>query len=271
MRFIDEMGILRVKVHRIDQLTQDAQWEPAEVDIIETAFWARSVLEVIENVDLSRYGHRLKTTIRTTHSVSDPSHPGSAKAVYEHNQNISLKVLLGSIIHFRYFAFNRHADGKHCLDVKSDRNARQQVYYSDFTAALRSLVLSKRLVALAICDMVEQDLLRMANGARMHTDAWIFPTINLLWLLREHVKSEPILKLRIMDEIFGIANVPEKVLPELTFFPSRLGPGKGSVIGFGPPWEIEQSVFSPLFDKALLFDLIRSFYTTNKTYLSNVD
>ena len=78
MRFLDEKGILRRKVHQIDQLTQDAQWEPAEVDIIETAFWARSVFDIIENVEFNRFGHRLKTTIRTTQSVDDPDHPGSA-------------------------------------------------------------------------------------------------------------------------------------------------------------------------------------------------
>ena len=260
MRFIDEIGILGEKVHRIDQLTQDAQWTPAEVDIIETAFWARSVLDIIKEVKFHRYGHKLKTTIRTTRSVDDPDHPGSAKAVYDRSRNISLKKLLGLIIHFRYFAYSRHADGNHCLDVMSDYNVRQQVYYSDFTAALRSLVLSKRLVALAICDMVEQDLLQMAKESWAQTDAWVFPSINFFSLLHEHVKNETELKLRIMDEIFGIANVPDEMLPELAFFQSRLGPGEKIVIGFGPPWEKEQDVFSPLLDQSLLFDLIRKHY-----------
>ena len=146
MRFIDEIGILERKVNQIDRPTQDGRWAPGEVDIIETAFWARSVLDVLKNVNLHRYGHNLKTTIRTTRSIGDPDHPGSAKAVYQHNINISLKELLDFVVHFRYFAFNRHADGNHCLDVMSDRNVRQQVYYSDFMVALRSLVLSKRLV-----------------------------------------------------------------------------------------------------------------------------
>ena len=260
MRFIDEIGILRRKMHRIDQLTQGPQWEPSEVDIIETAFWARSVLDIIRNVEFNRYGHSLNATIRTTRPVDDPDHPGSAKAVYEHNRNISLNDLLGFIIHFRYFAYSRHADGNHCLDVMSDRNVRQQVYYSDFTVALRSLVLSKRLVVLAICEMVEQDLLQMARESWAHTDAWVFSSINFFWLLHQHVKSETNLKLRIMDEIFGIDNVPGKILPELAFFQSRFGPGEKIVIGFGPPWENEQDVFSPLFDQGVLFNLIRNFY-----------
>ena len=74
------------------------------------------------------------------------------------------------------------------------------------------------------------------------------------------MKSEPDLKLRIMDEIFGIDNVPDEILPELAFFQSRFGPGEKIVIGFGPPWENEQDVFSPLFDQGVLFNLIRKFY-----------
>ena len=250
MRFVDEMGVFERKVNLIDRSAQHSRWTPAEVDIIETAFWARSVLEVIENVEFHKYGHNLKLSIRTTHSVSDPDNPGSAKAVYEHNQHISLKQLLEFIIHFRYFAFNRHADGNHCLDVMSDRKVRRQVYYSDFTEALRSLVLSKRLVALAICDFVQHDLLRMAKENWSSPDGGIFSSINLFSLLHEHVKSEIVLKFRIMEEIFGIGDVPDEVLPELAFFQSRTGPGEKIVIGFGPPWEKEQDVFSRLLTKA---------------------
>ena len=94
MRFIDELRVLERKVSLIDRPMQDGRWAPPEVDIIETAFWARSVLEIIEDVEFHKYGHRLKLSIRTTHSVSDPDHPEGAKAVYEHNRNISLKKLL---------------------------------------------------------------------------------------------------------------------------------------------------------------------------------
>ena len=163
MRFCDVIRVLESKVDLIDHTAQTGQWTPDSVDVIETAFWARSVLDIIGKVEFHTYGHSLKTTIRTTRSIPDPDHPGSAKAVYEQNKSISLRKMLGFIIHFRYFSFNRHADGNHCLDVMSDRGVRQQVYYSDFTAALRSLVLSERLVALSICDLVEKDLLRMAN------------------------------------------------------------------------------------------------------------
>ena len=262
MRFIDELRVLERKVSLIDRPMQDGRWAPPEVDIIETAFWARSVLEIIEDVEFHKYGHSLKLSIRTTRSVSDPDHPGSAKAVYEHNRNISLKKLLEFIIHFRHFSFNRHVDGNHCLDVISDRNVRQQVYYSDFTEALRSLVLSRRLVGLAFCDLAERDLLRMAKENWSPADGMIFPSLNLFSLLHEHVKSETELKLRIMDEVFGIADVPHEVLPELAFFQSQVGPSAKIVIGFGPRWESEQNVFSPPVDRSLLFNLIRSYYAS---------
>ena len=262
MRFIDELEVLKRRVNLIDRPTQDGRWTPGEVDLIETAFWARSVLEIIEDVEFHKYGHRPKLSIRTTRSVSDPDHPESAKAVYEHNRNISLKKLLEFIIHFRHFSFNKHADGNHCLDVTSDRSVRQQVYYSDFTEALRSLVLSRRLVGLALCDLAERDLLRMAKENWSPADGMIFPSLNLFSLLHEHVKSETELKLRIMDEVFGIADVPHEVLPELAFFQSQLGPGEKIVIGFGPPWESEQGVFSPPADRSLLFNLIRSYYAS---------
>ena len=264
MRFVDEIEVLKEKMTRIDKAAQGSQRGPSEVDIVETAFWARSVLDIIKEVEFHKYGHSLKTSIRTTRSVSDPDHPGSAKAVYEHNRNISLKDLLGFVIHFRYFAFNRHADGNHCLDVMSDRNVRHQVYYSDFIAALRSLVLSKRLASLAICDLVERDLLNRERIPWENTEARVFADINLFCLLHELVKSETELKLKIMGEIFDIADVPDEVVPELVFFQSVYRQDeKKLIVGFSPPWENEQNVFSPSFDQSLLFDLIRKFYTTN--------
>lgn len=261
MRFFDVIRVLELKVDQIDQTVQDGQWTPRSVDIIETAFWARSVLDIVENVKLNRYGHSLKTTIPTTRSISDSDHPGSAKAAYKKNKNISLRKLLGFVIHFRYFAFYRHADGNHCLDVMSDYKVRQQVYYSDFTAALRSLVLSERLVALVICDLVEEDLLGKENTPLADANSRIFAEINLFYLLHEHMKGETELKLMIMEEIFGIIDIPDELLPSLAFFQSMYEQEKKKMkIGFGPPWENEQNVFSPWFDQCQLFNLIRNYY-----------
>ena len=259
MRLIDEIELLRKKIDRIDTLSRESRLAPAEVDIIETAFWARSILDTIEQVDLGEYQHSIKTNLRTTHSISDPGHPESAKAVYEHNKNISLKKLLGTIIHFHYFAFTPHADGNHCLDVQSDQNKRYNVYYSDFIMALRSLVISKRLVALTVCDFVERDFARMDNLSE-GPDELIFSHINFFWLLHELFKDETELKIKIMERIFGIAHVPAEALTNLSFFQSRLGPGEKMVIGFGPGWENDQDVFSPPFDRPLLFNMIRRFY-----------
>jgi len=231
------------------------------VDIIETAFWARSVLEIIEDVKLHEYGHSLKLSIRLTRSVSDSDHPGSAKAVYAQNRHISLKKLLEVIIHFRYFAFTRYADGNHGLSVMSDRNVMHEVYYSDFTAALRSLVLSERLVALAICDLVERDLVQRDNIPWDDTDARVFANINLYSLLQEHVIGETALKRGIMEKIFGNTDVPNEVLPHLAFFQSEYyQDAQKMILGFGPAWENEQNVFLSPFDQSQLFKLIRDYY-----------
>ena len=115
---------------------------------------------------------------------------------------------------------------------------------------------------MAFCDLAERDLLRMAKENWSPADGMIFPSLNLFSLLHEHVKSETELKLRIMDEVFGIADVPHEVLPELAFFQSQVGPSAKIVIGFGPRWESEQNVFSPPVDRSLLFNLIRSYYAS---------
>ena len=169
--------------------------------------------------------------------------------------------MLGFVVHFRYFAFIRHADGNHCLDVMSDRNVRRQVYYSDFIAALRSLVLSKRLFALVVCELVEEDLLRTDGTSQTDTDSRIFSEINLFYLLHEHVKPETGLKLRIMEDLFGITDVPDEVLPRLAFFQSVYEiEEERMIVGFGPTWESEQSGFSSSFDQRQLFNLIRDYY-----------
>ena len=83
----------------------------------------------------------------------------------------------------------------------------------------------------------------------------------MFYLLQEHVKSETELKLKIMEEIFGITDVPDEVLPSLAFFQSVYQPEeKKMIVGFGPPWENEQNVFSPSFGQSQLFGLIRSYY-----------
>ena len=182
MRLIDEIEVLQSKLDLVDNPNWHPTSRPSPNAIIETAFWARSVLEVIESVDFRRYGHNLKTNVRTVYNLEDPEHPGSAKAVYGHNKNILLKDLLGVIIHFRYFSFALHADGNHCLDVMSDRHVLWSVYYADFVSAVRSLVLPTWLTAAAVCDLVDREWKKIASRP-YHYEAMIFSGVNLFWVL----------------------------------------------------------------------------------------
>ncbi len=144
MPFIDEITALQSKLNLIDRPDWGALNRPSPTQIIEASFWARSILEIIDDTDLSQLGHPVKNQIRTVHNFDDPDHPGSAKAIYDANKTLPLIQIPGYIIHIRYFSFSIYADGNPCLDVMSDRHDRTLVYFSDFIQALRSLVLPSR-------------------------------------------------------------------------------------------------------------------------------
>ena len=265
MILVDEIEVLRRKIDQIEPKSEDIKGSVSlirAVDFIETAFWARSVLEIIACVQFNKYGHTLKKSIRTVNIVPDPDHPGNYKTVYEHNNTISLKKLLDAIVHFRYFESSPYADDKKCLEVQSDRNTIHRVYFWDFIKTLKSLVISRRLVALAICDFVEQKITEMLlKPPHDLRDIDIFCLINLNWVLRDFLKDEVKLKLEIMKEVFGIANVPSEVLCGLTFFINGTM-GDKLKIGFDTGWEDEQKQ-KRFIDRTALFDLIRRFYATS--------
>ena len=154
MRVVDDVGWLRDKLDQLDNPARNDQQQPEEGDIIATAFAARGLLEAIEKVNFRKYNHTLRTNIRTIRF--GPDAPGSSEIVYHRDKCISLKYFCGAIIHLRNFTYNFRADGKHWLDVINDRTDRYQVFYSDFTSALKSLILSRRLVVLALCDLAEE-------------------------------------------------------------------------------------------------------------------
>ena len=257
MPFIDEITALQSKLNLIDRSDWGVLNRPSPTQIIEASFWARSILEIINDTDLSQLGHPVKNQIRTVHNIDDPDHPGSAKAVYDANKTLPLTQILGYIIHVRYFSFPIHTDGNHCLDVMSDRHDRTLVYFSDFIDALRSLVLSPKSVAVAICQLTEQDTRKSLSGDYGY-EITIFSSINFGWVLLHFVQNQPELKRRILSEIFQLHQVPDHALDSLFFFVSRTGPADQMVIGFGPPWEDEQNVFSPPFNRELLYDIIKS-------------
>ena len=90
-------------------------------------------------------------------------------------------------------------------------------------------------------------------------NAGLFASINLFWLLFEHVKGDIELKIGIMNDLFGIAHIPDEVLPELAFFQSAYRPDDKKIrVGFTPSWTIEQKIFSAFLDHGLMFDLIGS-------------
>ena len=257
MPFIEEIAALQSKLNIIDRPDWGSLNRPSSTQIIEASFWARTILEIITDVDLNQLGHPVETRIRTVHHIEDPNHPGSAKAISDPNKTIPLMQLLGYIIHVRYFSFSIHADGNHCLDVMSDRHDRTLVYFSDFIQALRSLVLPPKSVAVAICELTEQatqkSLLRDSGY-----ELTIFSSVNLGWVLWHFVQDHPELKRRILSGIFQLDQVPDHALNKLFFFVSRTGPADQMVIGFAPPWENEQNVFSPPFNRESLYEIIKT-------------
>ena len=202
-------------------------------------------------------GHPVEIYIRTVHGVSDPDHPESAKAVYDDNKRVPFMQLLGYIMYVRYSSFAVHADGNHCLDVMSDRHIRTLVYFSDFVKALRSLVLPHEFAAVVICELTEQAIQEQLTETYRY-EVGIFSSVNLGWVLSGFVMNHAVLKREILSGIFHLDQVPSHALDKVCFFVSRTGPGNQMVIGFTPPWEDAQNVFSPPFDRALLYDMIKN-------------
>lgn len=251
MRIVDMMSILEMRISQIERLSQEGRLNGAAKEVLETAFWARSVLDTIGKLGLRRYGRTLKTRIRI---VGERRSQGGG-------ETIQLEKLLGMMVHHRMFvSYRSDTDRSHCLMVVNDRSVETHVYYSDFMESLKSLVLSQRLVTLASCGVIERDLGRASqdlwrNGSDIH-----LATENMTSLLIFQLKSNTKLKLEIMQEIFGISDPPATALPDLYFYPSSFRLDKTIVIGFGPPWEEGMDVFSPPFEFKRLADLIRAFY-----------
>ena len=112
-------------------------------------------------------------------------------------------------------------------------------------------------VAVAICQLTEQATRKSLSGDYGY-EVTIFSSINFGWVLWHFVQNQPELKRRILSEIFQLHQVPDHALDSLFFFVSRTGPADQMVIGFAPPWEDEQNVFSPSFNRESLYDIIKS-------------
>ena len=252
MRVADDVTFLKDILDEIDDCGQNGQHQPEEGKIVTTALMARGLLEVIERVNFRKYNHTLRTNIRAIRVITDPDHPGSDKVIYERDQNISLKKLCDAIVHLSSFTFNCRADGKHWIEIINDRRERYRAFYSDFILRLRSLVLSKRLVVLALCDLALQD--------QRDQDPLSFSCMSLGWILHQHLDKEDQLKLDILKAIFGIGDVPAEVLPNLSLSIITDEPDGQMTIKFNPAWEDGQDIVSPSFSKAVLLNLIIDFY-----------
>ena len=256
MRIVSEMGFLKQDLARIDHVIQIYQHqsmdrEAIEKEIIEVAIVARGLLEAIEKVNFKKYGHTLRTNIRAI----KPACPGSSEMVYERNKCISLKTFCDAIVHLSKFTFNPREDCRHWLDVVNDHRNKYQVFYADFISGLRSLILSKRLVVLALCDLAEQEIARGRDA-----DPLSFTAMSLGWIVGDLLEKEEQLKLDILNEIFRIGDAVDEVPPSLSLSLETYEPDGQMTIRFSLPLEGSQEIVSPLFHDNALFQLVRNFY-----------
>ncbi len=257
MKLIEEIEVLRKKIDQIDKPYPNSELN--SVGLIESAFWARSVLEIIGKVEFHKYNYALKKTIRPTYTAFN--RPGMHTAAYT-NGSIALEKLLHTIVHFRYFEYDHLRDGKDCLQVQSDHNKEIcQVFFSDFVEALKTFLIPRRLVAVTICDLVEQELPEIGKG--WHDEINLFGIKNFSWLTGDFLKDEIGLKRKVMQKFFGINEVPTEILRNRNFG-TMYGEKKVRFMYSEdrqkPPTE------SRPFDHVVLFNLIRQFCLDNKDW-----
>ncbi len=263
MFLIDEIEYLRFKIQKIDvpvdnlTLSNKFFFEKA---VVETAFWARLILEVIEDLGVEKHGYTIKMAIPLTKSISDPKNPGCAKLIFSGEER-SIKELLGAIIHFRYFFLAPYANGDCFLDVQSDFKDRCQFYLSDFIKSVKTFLIPKRLVVVGICDKTERTINKFSQGdpASSGTDFInnSFVIRHFHWLLEHSFLEKIPLKLEILERFFGISDVPDNIAARLSFFHSWIDNHGRIMLGFRPTWIESQKGKSATVDSRLLFDLIR--------------
>ncbi len=249
MYIVDDVNSLKEKLEQIEELPLAPQSISLETALVEAAFVARRLLENINKLDFYQYKYTLGKRIDAI-SVTQKI---NGEFVCKQNKNISLRHFCSKMIHV--VKFDLREDGQHWLDVTNERGENFQVFYRDFIIGLKSLLLSRRLVVLALCDLAER-------GPQKGNDTSNFPTLSATfnWLVYDHLPEEDQLKLEVLKEIFKIEDVPAKALPELTFSNVTDGAPTLMTIEFDPPWETGQKVMSPAFPRTCLFNVVREFY-----------
>lgn len=251
MFVVDDVNSLKGKLDQIKKSPLSDQSISLEKDLIEAASWARRLLENVEKVNFKQYGYTLKTSVRAISITKNPDNLKEDEVIYERDRNISLRDFCSAMVHL--VAFNFRNDDRHWLDVTNARGENYQLVLEDFISRLESLVLSRRLVVLALCD-----LSRMTTRKNNYALTYSGPSFN--WLVDDHLPEENQLKLVILDKIFKIEDVPDNALPKLKFSNVANDADTLMTIEFGPHWETGQRVMSPAFPMRYLFDVVREFY-----------
>ena len=71
MRIVDMISILEMRISQIERLSQEGRLEGAAKEVLETAFWARSVLDTIGKLGLRKYGRNSSLMTRQHRSLMD--------------------------------------------------------------------------------------------------------------------------------------------------------------------------------------------------------
>lgn len=158
----------------------------------------------------------------------------------EEDKDISLRHLLGMIVHLSYLTLNNDTPPETCiLDVINDRGERHRVKLGDFISALNTLLLKPHQIGVAVCCFTDRHIKKMESCEKdkipeMFLKHWNTATsCNFDWLLAKFCK-EFSLEQAILKEIFEllmIAETPVCIDPRSHIFhmnPTRLDLGRMS-------------------------------------------
>ena len=249
MFIVDDVNSLKEKLQLIKESHLTSHSISLETALMDVAYTARRLLENINELDFEQYEYTLETRIHAI-SVTEKT---SGELVCKQNKYISLRHFCSKLVHV--VKFDLRDDGQHLLDVTTNRDENFQVFYRDFITGLNSLVLSRRLVVLALCDLAARSPRKGNNQSDSPT-----PPVTFNWLVSDHLPEEDQLKLDVLKEIFKIEDVPANALPKLTFSNVTDDVDTVMTIDFGPHWETGQRVKSPKFPRGDMFEVVREFY-----------
>ena len=157
--------------------------------------------------------------------VFEPSWWFDGNKKYIGAQSVSIKVLLGAIIHESYLHIGPTQDSgdRQRLDVKSDRG-RWIVHFDDFIDTMSTYLLSTDEIAESVCDMIDNHQRLLSNKPDIR---WKAPpnigNLDLDWLLWVYLSRNPKTKQAIVSSIFNIESIPADKVMELRFSANSVG------------------------------------------------